>query len=349
MSLIVDIEKAYGTFHLKANFEIQDGITGILGASGCGKSLTLKCIAGIECPDRGRIVLDGRTLFDSEQHIDLSPQKRQVGYLFQNYALFPNMTVRQNILCGLHNVRDKAEKERIYCETVRLLGLDMLEKHMPHQLSGGQQQRVALARILVNRPKLLMLDEPFSALDHQLKDRLCVEMKQILSGYGGPLLLVTHDRNEAYMLCSAIAVVESGTVHPPRETAQLFAHPRTVAEAVMVGIKNILSAEYTGETQIHVQALGISVQTEEPPKSDLCAIGIGSDAFRTDCQENACTYAVTDVLPVPNGRKVLLTPIGGADKTVLNWEAPESDAPAVGSRISVGIPKSAILPLYPVP
>ena len=345
MSLLVDIEKSYGAFHLKARFEAHDGITGILGESGCGKSLTLKCIAGIERPDSGRIVLDGRTLFDSEGRIDLPPQKRQVGYLFQSYALFPTMHVRANILCGLHNVRDKAEKARIYDETVRMLGLEALEKHMPHQLSGGQQQRVALARILVNRPKLLMLDEPFSALDRQLKDRLCVEMREILAGYGGPSLLVTHDRNEAYMLCSAIAVVDRGTVHAPCETAQLFRRPRTVAEAVMIGSGNILKAEYAGERRVYVPALNASLFLNEPVDKTVSAVAL--TAFTPDTAENACTCTAADVLPVPDGKRILLRPEGAAENTVLQWDAPSEISVAAGSRVTVGIPASAILPLYP--
>ena len=108
MSLFVDIEKDLGSFHLKVSLETDGGITGLLGASGCGKSMTLRCIAGVETPDRGRIVLDGRTLFDSEQRINLPPQQRGVGYLFQSYALFPTMTVRQNLLAGLHREKDKA-------------------------------------------------------------------------------------------------------------------------------------------------------------------------------------------------------------------------------------------------
>ena len=110
MSLFVDIEKDLGSFHLKVSLETDGGITGLLGASGCGKSMTLRCIAGVETPDRGRIVLDGRTLFDSEQRINLPPQQRGVGYLFQSYALFPTMTVRQNLLAGLHREKDKSQK-----------------------------------------------------------------------------------------------------------------------------------------------------------------------------------------------------------------------------------------------
>ena len=155
MSLKVDIRKDLGGFRLDVKFEAESGVTCLLGASGCGKSMTLKCIAGIDKPDDGRIELDGRVLYDSKEKIDLPPQQRRVGYLFQNYALFPNMTVRQNILCGLCREKDRAEKEKRLGEMVKMLQLEGLENHKPHQLSGGQQQRVALARILVSDPQLL--------------------------------------------------------------------------------------------------------------------------------------------------------------------------------------------------
>ena len=177
MSLIVDIEKRLSAFTLRAQLEAEGGVVGPLGASGCGKSMTLKCIAGIEKPDSGRIVLDGRTLFDADRHINLPPQQRQVGYLFQNYALFPNMTVRQNILCGLRAQKDRAKREQALSEIVALLQLEGLEDRRPSQISGGQAQRAALARILVSRPKLLMLDEPFSALDSHLRVQLQMQMR----------------------------------------------------------------------------------------------------------------------------------------------------------------------------
>ena len=164
MALYVDIEKKLGSFHLRAKFEVDGETLALLGASGCGKSMTLKCIAGIERPDRGQIILDGETLFDSEKHIDLPPQKRRVGYLFQQYALFPSMTAEQNILCCIRS-GTRAEKRRALAEAVRMFRLEGLEKKLPAQLSGGQQQRVALARILCSRPKAILLDEPFSALD----------------------------------------------------------------------------------------------------------------------------------------------------------------------------------------
>ena len=159
MSLRVEIEKRLGNFALQAEFETREQTLALLGASGCGKSVTLKCIAGIMTPDKGRIELDGQVLFDAEKGINLPPQKRRVGYLFQQYALFPNMTVVQNICCGIR--ARGAERERLVREQMRRFQLEGLEKSYPAQLSGGQQQRVALARILAGEPKAILLDEPF--------------------------------------------------------------------------------------------------------------------------------------------------------------------------------------------
>ena len=191
MSLEVRIEKQLGNFSLKTEFVCSEKSTALLGASGCGKSLTLRCIAGIVRPDRGRIVLNGRVLFDSEQNIDLPPQKRRVGYLFQNYALFQNMTVEQNIGCGIHHIKKKAVKREMIADMIQRMQLNGLEKQKPAQLSGGQQQRVALARILVGKPEIMLLDEPFSALDSYLRDQLLSEVKDILGEM--PVELVPHE------------------------------------------------------------------------------------------------------------------------------------------------------------
>ena len=152
--------------------------------------MTLKCIAGIEKPDRGTITLDGRVLFDSEKHINLTPQQRRVGYLFQQYALFPNMTAAQNILCGIRT-GSRAEKKEKLAALLRTFRLEGLEKKLPAQLSGGQQQRVALARILASEPQAILLDEPFSALDSYLKWEL--ELGELLGAFDGPILWVSHE------------------------------------------------------------------------------------------------------------------------------------------------------------
>ena len=242
MSLIVDIQRDFGGFVLDAAFEAENGITCLLGSSGCGKSLTLKCIAGIEKPDRGHIELDGVVLFDSEKRINLPPQSRRVGYLFQNYALFPNMTVRQNILCGLNREKNRTEKERRLRDMLKLMQLDGLEERKPSQLSGGQQQRVALARILVNEPRMLMLDEPFSALDAHLRDSLKVELRDLLQEYGREVLMVTHSRDEAYNMSSRIAVMDKGRLLSIKDTKDLFADPGNTPAAILTGCKNIAPA-----------------------------------------------------------------------------------------------------------
>ena len=207
MSIYVDIKKSFGNFKLNIQFEAGDEIFALLGASGCGKSITLKCIAGIEKPDEGQIILDGVTLFDSNKKINLSPQKRKTGLLFQNYALFPNMTVEENIGVAIKN--SKSSKENIINTYINMFHLHGLEKHFPHQLSGGQQQRVALARILASEPNILMLDEPFSALDSYLKWQLEQEMSNILNNYKGTTLFVSHNRDEVYRLCDKICVIQN--------------------------------------------------------------------------------------------------------------------------------------------
>ena len=211
MALLVDIEKRLGDFRLDVKLEVGNEVLGLVGNSGCGKSLTLRCIAGIEKPDRGRIVLDGVTLFDSEKHVNLTPQKRHTGLMFQNYALFPNMTVRQNIRAGtLRDQQTEQERDRKVSDIMDSFGLSALAQHYPRQLSGGQQQRTALARILVSEPRILMLDEPFSALDSELKFRMEKEVREVIDRFGKTTLLVSHDRGEAYRLCSRIAMVHEG-------------------------------------------------------------------------------------------------------------------------------------------
>ena len=225
MSLIVDIHRDFGGFVLDAAFEAENGITCLLGSSGCGKSLTLKCIAGIEKPDRGHIELDGAVLFDSEKRINLPPQSRRVGYLFQNYALFPNMTVRQNILCGLNREKNRTEKERRLRDMLKLMQLDGLEERKPSQLSGGQQQRVALARILVNEPRMLMLDEPFSALDAHLRDSLKVELRDMLQEEKN---VVDVSISDIQSLVAQEFKIRVADINGRRRTANI-AHPRQIA------------------------------------------------------------------------------------------------------------------------
>ena len=206
MALEVDITKKLDGFFMHMQFRAEQEIFAILGASGCGKSMTLKCIAGIEKPDEGRIVLDGKVLFDSEKKINLPPQKRKVGYMFQDYALFPHMNVVQNIEAGMGKWPDRSRTESL----IRQFQLEGLEKKIPGQLSGGQKQRVAMARMLAAEPELILLDEPFSALDTYLKWQLEQEMYKHLKEAGKPVIFVSHNRDEVYRLCDTVSCMNRG-------------------------------------------------------------------------------------------------------------------------------------------
>ena len=286
MSLHVDIRKKLGSFTLDVNFTAERGITSLLGASGCGKSMTLKCIAGIEKPDEGVIELDGRTLYDSAKGINLPPQARRVGYLFQNYALFPNMTVRQNILCGLNREKDRAVKQRRLREMLKMMQLEGFEERKPAQLSGGQQQRVALARILVSDPQILLLDEPFSALDGHLRDALKVEMRDLLERFGREVLMVTHDRNEAYNMSREIAVMDKGRLLTLKPTKALFADPGSVQAAILTGCKNIAKARKLDEYHVEVPDWGIRLEAKQRVEDGLCAVGIRAHYFSPSAPQN---------------------------------------------------------------
>ncbi len=229
MSLFLDIEKRLGNFHLHVKLEAGDEVLGLVGKSGCGKSLTLRCIAGIERPDKGRITLDGTVLFDSEKNINLTPQKRRTGLLFQNYALFPNMTVRQNIRAG--TLRDKLSREERDSRINTIMesfGLSDLSELYPHQLSGGQQQRTALARILISDPQIILLDEPFSALDSELKFRLENEVRDVIRSFGKTVVFVSHDRGEVYRLSHRIAMMRDGTADCVFSKEEWLFHSKSV-------------------------------------------------------------------------------------------------------------------------
>ena len=279
MALEVNIEKQAGSFHLRAAFSCGREFLGILGASGSGKSMTLKCIAGIEKPDRGRIVLDGKTLFDSDKNINLPPQQRRVGYLFQHYALFPGMTVRQNILCGLHAEKDRRKREEKADRMLEMLRIREIASLRPDVLSGGQAQRAALGRILVNEPDLLMLDEPFSALDTYLRLKLQAELKNLLSGYEHGIIMVTHDRDEAFRMCDRLGVMEQGCMETVKKTKELFADPETRAAAVLTGCKNIAAAEKTGDREVFVPDWNVRLETGAKVRDGLKAVGIRAHDF----------------------------------------------------------------------
>lgn len=276
MSIEVFIKKDLGSFKLNIAFQSHSRRIGILGASGCGKSLTLKSIAGIEKPDEGRIFIRGREVFNSSKRLNIKPQLRNVGYLFQNYALFPTMTVEQNIAAGLTG--KKAQKMRRVGEMIERFRLEGLEKRLPSELSGGQQQRVALARILAYEPEVLLLDEPFSALDAYLKDQMQRELMEMLQSYPGIVILVSHSRDEVYRMSEELLILDAGKIVGQGPAKQIFAAPGNVAAARLTGCKNITEVRrrdggfYSEEWQMEFPVFA-------EPESGIGAIGIHSHQF----------------------------------------------------------------------
>lgn len=208
--LEVQIYKKLAEFDLDISFQVNDNILGLMGASGSGKSMTLKCIAGIEMPDQGRIVLNGRVLFDSEKKINVPIQKRNVGYMFQSYALFPNMNVYENISVGLR-ARKVKDVDIVVQKVMQQFRIFELASRYPKQLSGGQRQRVALARLMAYEPDVLLLDEPFSALDEDLKEDLLQELKSELQ-ISKPVIFVSHDKEEVNELCDLKYKIKQGEI-----------------------------------------------------------------------------------------------------------------------------------------
>ena len=279
--LNVEIKRRLRDFSLDISFLAGSGCLGILGPSGCGKSMTLKSIAGIVTPDSGRIIVNNRNgeriLYDSESRCDLVPQKRKVGYLFQNYALFPNLTVTDNIAAGIIHREDREQQVRAMINRFRLEGL---EDCYPRQLSGGQQQRVALARILAYEPDVLLLDEPFSAMDAYLREGLRLELAEVLAGYQGVTVMVTHDRDEVYQLCDRLLLMDQGQVLAAGLTRELFEAPGTCQAARLTGCKNISRIERTGRYRIRALDWGrIELTTAQPVDDSVSAVGIRAHDF----------------------------------------------------------------------
>ena len=208
--LEVQIYKKLAEFDLDVSFQVNDNILGLMGASGSGKSMTLKCIAGIETPDQGRIVLNDRVLFDSEKKINVPIQKRNVGYMFQSYALFPNMDVYENISVGLR-ARKVKDVDIVVRKVMKQFKISELASRYPKQLSGGQRQRVALARLMAYEPDVLLLDEPFSALDEDLKEDLLRELKSELQ-ISKPVVFVSHNKEEVNELCDFKYKIKQGEI-----------------------------------------------------------------------------------------------------------------------------------------
>ncbi|HAN46993.1 MAG TPA: molybdate ABC transporter permease subunit [Cyanobacteria bacterium UBA8156] len=273
VGLEVDIEKVLGTFCLNMAFGAKAETLGILGGSGSGKSMALKCIAGVETPTRGRIVLNSRTFFDSEQGINVPSHRRKVSLVFQHYALFPHLTVSQNIGFGLQHLNKPEHRGRIhhFLDAFQLSGLG---DRYPHQLSGGQQQRVALARALATEPQVLLLDEPFSALDTYLRHQMERQLIQTLADYGGCTLFVSHNLEEIYRVCERLMVLSGGKAIACAPKREVFDRPRTLRVAQLTGCKNFSPIEVIHAHTVYAHAWHCTLQTAEAVAAEATHIGI---------------------------------------------------------------------------
>lgn len=344
MSIYVDICRTVGDFSLNVAFEAGRETLSLLGDSGCGKSMTLRCIAGVLRPDRGVIRINGETVFDSRRRIDLKPQRRRVGYLFQNYALFPNMTVLENIMTGLERQRGLtgAQRRQQALEYVQRLKLEGLERHYPAQLSGGQQQRTALARILASRPELLLLDEPFSALDATLRWEMEQVVRETIRNFEGTVLLVTHNRDEVYRLSDKVAVYNGGKIDRLDEKWALFAHPVTATAARLTGCKNLSPARRQGD---RVLALDWFLDFPAPEGGDWDWIGIRAHRFALveGPGEYAFPYEVVNRIEDTFSYILQIRRQGVPEAKTLRWEVEKALHLSIPDRGFVRVPPEEVL------
>lgn len=341
MAIEVRIKKKLGNFQLDIDFKTEENRIGILGASGCGKSMTLKCIAGIETPDEGRIIVDGTLLYDSAKKISLKPQKRHIGYLFQNYALFPTMTVEENIAAGLQG--RKEEKRRRVVEMMEKFQLLGLGKQLPGELSGGQQQRVALARIMAYEPEVILLDEPFSALDDFLKDRLAQEMLDLLKDYRGTVVLVSHSQDEIYRFTRELLTMADGMQISYGGTREIFANPGRKETARLTGCKNIAEAKRIDGRHLEVPEWGITLCLNENIPEKVAFVGVRAHEFIPvwgDAGSNCIPVNVKSSAILPFERKYFLAGAEGSEEDIC-WFLQRDKWPLIDRK---GMPDFLMMP-----
>lgn len=311
MSLKVDISKKLNEFDLEIKFEVKNKPLALLGASGSGKSMILKCIAGLEKPDRGYIKSGDRVFFDEEKGFNLSTGLRKIGFIFQNYALFPHMSVYENIKFGLKS-KNRDEVEEIISRELKKVHLKGFESRFPSELSGGQQQRVAIARALALEPEILLLDEPFSALDDHTRGLVVREMGEMLAEYKGLAIVVTHNMDEAYRLCEDVVIVKKGKKEVEGDKLSVFQNPYSVEGAKITGCKNTVKVEQINDSEVSVLDWGVRLKVL--PSRNINYIGIRAhyvELVDFDKKEN-CVLCITEyVSEGPFQVTLFLKPLNG--------------------------------------
>lgn len=324
MSLVLDIKKAYPDFSLDVRLEAAGERVALLGASGCGKSCTLRCIAGVETPDEGRIAVNGVTFFDSARGINLSPQQRKCALLFQNYQLFPNLSVADNVLAGVEGRLSREGRDELARRYLSIFGMAGYADRYPARLSGGQQQRVALARMLAARPAIYMFDEPFSALDSFLKSALEQNLLDLFSVIDSTVLYVSHDIDEACRLCERICVLHNGRVEEDGTVEQVVQRPQTLAALRLTGCKNTSRARKVGDTLVEALDWGMTFDVGAPVADDVAYLGVRANYFHIDNREapgkNSYMLRVARVSDSRFERLVLLDPPRSDASSRLTWK-----------------------------
>ena len=346
MTIQIDVRKNFGDFSLDLHLQADNEVMGLLGASGSGKSMTLKCIAGIEKPDDGCIILNEKVLFDSQNRINLPPQERRVGYMFQNYALFPQMTVLDNIRMGARREKNAALKKKKVEELMERFEITALANRYPSQISGGQQQRTALARILVSDPEILLLDEPFSALDTHLRFRLERELREVARNFGKTVFLVTHDRDEAFRLVDKIAIMNQGRIEVCGDKADVFHNPSTQQAAILTGCKNISGFVAADSGKIQATDWGITLNVSRDT-TGFDHIGIRMHDIFYGNGPNATPFVVLEEIENPFSYTIIVRAKSSATASPLGWEADKTLWQSVrASEIMLHIPPENIMLLH---
>lgn len=303
--LDVSIRKKLGPFKLFARFTADKGVLSVLGSSGSGKSVSLKCIAGLLNPDEGKICLNGKTLFDGQHGINIPSRERNIGFVFQNYALFPHLTVAENIGFGLKGCERAERRERVE-HMVRRMRLEGFERRYPSRLSGGQQQRVALGRTLVTAPEVLLLDEPFSALDGHTKQLLQDELiSAVEENFHGVAILVTHNLEEAYRIGSDIMIMDAGKIVQKGPKDSIIDTPDNLAAARLTGCKNIIDVDIVEDDGafLVLKSGGLVFTAHRPAKIPLKPLCAGIRAHHIDivpengCAGNTIRGVIQDIIP----------------------------------------------------